>query len=102
MVTNERPESESREGRCGRHLTLSERGVIEAGLRAGRSFRAIARELGCSPGTVANEVRRGTPACPSEPGRPPEYEGLRGQQVYEEHRRHCHRPARRRVRREAK
>ena len=103
MVTNERPESEARERRCGRHLTLLDRGVIEAGLRAGRSFRAIARELGCSPSTVANEVKRGTRACPSEPGRPPEYDGRRGQQVYEEHRRHCHRPAGARdLRRDAK
>ena len=74
-------------------MTLSERGVIEAGLRAGRSFRAIARELKCSPSTVSNEVKRVTPERKSKVGRPPLYDGRRGQQVYEEHRRHCHRPA---------
>ena len=40
------------------HLSLRERETIEAGLRAGRSFKAIAREIGKSPATVMREVRK--------------------------------------------
>ena len=39
------------------HLTLSERIVIETGLRSGAGFRAIARELDKSPSTVSREVK---------------------------------------------
>ena len=60
-MSSDQQESEVVERRRGQHLTLLDRGVIEAGLRAGRSFRAIARELKCSPSTVSNEVKRGTP-----------------------------------------
>ena len=92
------PVQEVRRGRRrGQHLTPFERGVIQAGLRAGRSFRAIAREVGCSPSTVSNEVERGTPKRKSTRGRPPLYDGRRGQKVYEEHRLRCHRPAKTRA-----
>ena len=40
------------------HLTLDEREKIESGLRAGRSFKAIAKEIKKSPSTVMREVRR--------------------------------------------
>ena len=79
-MSSDQQESEVVERRRGQHLTLLDRGVIEAGLRAGRSFRAIARELKCSPGTVSNEVKRGTPERKSKVGRPPLYDGRRGQQ----------------------
>ena len=92
-MANEQPLAEGRERRRGQHLTLFDRGVIQAGLRAGRSLRAIAREVGCSPSTVANEIKRGTPERKSPVGRPPVYEGRRGQKIYEEHRLRCHRPA---------
>ena len=95
-MANEQPLAEGRERRRGQHLTLFDRGVIQAGLRAGRSLRAIAREVGCSPSTVANEVKRGTSRSQTEAGRPPKYDGRRGQQVYEEHRFRCHRPAKER------
>jgi len=42
----------------GRYLSLVEREEIALGLAAGRSVRAIARELGRSPSTVSREVRR--------------------------------------------
>ena len=70
-MSSDQQESEDRERRRGQHLTLLDRGVIQAGLRAGRSFRAIARELKCSPSTVSNEVKRGTPERQSKVGRPP-------------------------------
>ncbi len=48
-----------------------ERGAIQYLKRHGLSNRAIARELGCSPTTVGNELRRGTPPRKSNKGRPP-------------------------------
>ena len=42
----------------GRFLSLSEREEIAVGLAAGRSLRAIARDLGRAPSTVSREVRR--------------------------------------------
>lgn len=43
---------------CGRYLSAGEREEIAVGLAAGRSLRAIARELGRDPATVSREVRR--------------------------------------------
>ena len=80
------------ERRRGQHLGPCERGIIQALHRAGRSLREIARAVNCSPATVLNELRRGTPERPSGPGRPPLYSARRGQQVYEENRLRCHRP----------
>lgn len=44
----------------GKHLTFEERIVIQIRLKDGCSIRAIAREIGCSPSTVSNEIERGT------------------------------------------
>lgn len=41
-------------------LTLADRAAIQEGLRAGRSLRAIARDIGFSHTTVSREVRRGS------------------------------------------
>ena len=49
------------ERKSGQHLQREERGAIQALKRQGLSNRAIARELGCSPTTIGNELRRGTP-----------------------------------------
>lgn len=45
-------------GSSGRYLSLEERVEIQAGVSAGRSVRAIARELGRSPSTVSRELAR--------------------------------------------
>ena len=41
-----------------KHFTLSDRRAIEQGLRDGRSFSAIAKDLRCDPTGVAKEVKR--------------------------------------------
>lgn len=48
----------SRSGSSGRYLSLEERVEIQASLAAGRSVRAIARDLGRSPSTVSRELSR--------------------------------------------
>ncbi|MCE5342201.1 MAG: helix-turn-helix domain-containing protein [Eubacteriales bacterium] len=55
------------------HLQREERGVIQCLMRKGLSNRAIARESGCSPTTVGNELKRGKPPRKSNIGqeRPP-------------------------------
>lgn len=45
-------------GTCYSHLSSMEREEISRGLAAGRSIRAIARELGRDGGTVSRELRR--------------------------------------------
>lgn len=55
------------------------------------SNREIARRLHCSPSTVTNELKRGTPPRTGKRGRPFEYSAQRGQAVYTEHRKSCHR-----------
>lgn len=52
----------SRSGSSGRYLSLEERVEIQAGLAAGRSVRAIARDLGRSPSTVSRELSRHAPS----------------------------------------
>lgn len=44
----------------GKHLTFEDRCIIQIRLKNSYSIRAIAREIGCSPSTVANEIKRGT------------------------------------------
>ena len=45
----------------GQHLRLDDRGAIQRLHKLGYSNRAIAREVNCSPTTIGNELRRGTP-----------------------------------------
>ena len=47
------------EHRKGAHLTYEERVIIQTRRREKKSLRSIAREIHCSPGTVANELKRG-------------------------------------------
>ena len=61
------------ERKSGQHLQREERGAIQALKRQGLSNRAIARALGCSPTTIGNELRRGTPSRKSSKGRAPGY-----------------------------
>lgn len=44
----------------GKHLSFEERVIIQLRLKDKYSIRAIAREIGCSPTTVSNEIKRGT------------------------------------------
>ena len=75
----------------GKHLTLEERVAIRVLWALKYSIRAIARMIGCSPSTVLNELRRGTPARKSNKGRAPGYSEKRGEAVYKDNRRDCHR-----------
>ena len=56
------------ERKKGQHLQREERGAIQHLKCQGYTNRAIAREIGCSPSTVANELRRGTPPRKSNKG----------------------------------
>ena len=69
------------ERKSGQHLQREERGAIQALKRQGLSNRAIARELGCSPTTIGNELRRGTPPRKSSKGRAPGYSAKHGEAV---------------------
>ena len=79
--------------KSGRHLSLEERGMIQALHRQGLSLRRIAAEVGCAHTTVFYELRRGTPMRKSSRGRAPQYTAKRGHKAYIEHRRnsrkHC-------------
>ena len=44
----------------GKHLSYEERVLIQIRLKDHYSIRAIAREIGCSPSTVSNEIARGS------------------------------------------
>ena len=46
--------------RKGKHLTFEERVIIQTRLKDGLKPPAIAREIGCSPNTIRNEIRKGT------------------------------------------
>lgn len=46
--------------RKGKHLSDEERFIIQIRLKDNFSIRAIARELGRSPSTISNEIKRGT------------------------------------------
>ena len=76
----------------GSHLTLDQRGAIQILKRQGLPLRAIAAAVGCAHITVWYELRRGTPRKAGSRGRNPLYIAKRGQAVYNEHRRNCHKP----------
>ena len=46
----------------GKHLSYEDRVLIQIRLKDHYSIRAIAREIGCSPSTVSNEITRGSVA----------------------------------------
>ena len=75
----------------GQHLRLDDRGAIQRLHKLGYSNRAIAREVNCSPTTIGNELRRGTPEYSNgRRGRKPGYTARRGQATYDVNRRCCH------------
>lgn len=83
--------TENEKRKRGTHLTLSDRGAIQVLKKNGWSNRAIARELNCSPTTISNELKRGTPERKYKRGRIPGYTAKHGQLVYQENRKRCHR-----------
>ena len=60
--------TESVERKKGQHLQREERGAIQHLKNAGYTNRAIARAIGCSPTTVGNELKRGTPPRKEQQG----------------------------------
>ena len=86
--------TESVERKKGQHLQREERGAIQALKRQGLSNRAIARAIGCSPTTVGNELKRGTPPRKSDKGRKPGYAARRGEAAYKENRKRSRKPHR--------
>lgn len=69
----------------GKHLTLEDRILIQIRLKDRCSIRSIARELGCSPSTVSNEIKRGSVSLYH--GHVTRYKAARGQENYEKNRR---------------
>ena len=82
------------ERKPGTHLTMEDRGAIQAMKKLGYSNRAIARYLHCAPSTISNELKRGTPPRTGSRGRAPGYSAKRGDAVYKENRKNSHKPHR--------
>ena len=64
--------AESVDRKKGQHLQREEREAIQHLKNAGYTNSAIARAIGCSPTTVGNELKRGTPPRKSSKGRSPD------------------------------
>ena len=75
----------------GKHLSLDERGMIQALRQKGYSIRKIADVIGCATATVCYELKRGTPIRKGNRGRKPNYNAKYGQKVYESHRKNSKR-----------
>lgn len=75
----------------GKHLSFEKRVIIQTRLNDKHSPNKIAAELGCSPNTVRNEIKRGTIYLYN--GKVARYKADAGQKAYEENRanscRHC-------------
>ena len=82
------------ERKPGTHLTIEDRGAIQAMKKLGHSNRAIARYLHCAPSTISNELKRGTPPGTGSRGRAPGYSAKHGDAVYKENRKNSHKPHR--------
>lgn len=78
--------------KSGRHLSLEERGMIQALHRKGYSLRSIAAEVNCAHTTVFYELRRGTPEKRCSRGRMPQYTAKRGHNAYLKHRKNSRKP----------
>ena len=68
-----------------KHLPFEERVIIQLRIKDSYSIRAIAREIGCSPTTVSNEIKRGTILMYKNHS--PHYRAKAGQAAYEANRR---------------
>ena len=73
--------------RKGQHLTFEEKMVIQVRLKDGWSANKIAKEIGCAPNTVRNEIKRRT--CDMYNGHIHRYKAQSGQEIYEENRKTC-------------
>ena len=82
------------ERKPGTHLTMEDRGAIQAMKKLGCPNRVIARYLHCAPSTISNELKRGTPPRTGSRGRVPGYSAKRGDAVYKENRKNSHKPHR--------
>ena len=69
----------------GKHLSFEERVIIQLRIKDNYFIRAIAREIGCSPTTVSNEIKRGTILMYKNHS--PHYRAKAGQAAYESNRR---------------
>ena len=78
--------------KSGRHLTLAERGMIQALHKEGVSLRGIAKSVGCAHTTIYYELKRGIPPRKSNRGRIPGYTAKRGQEAYAANRKRSKRP----------
>ena len=79
--------STTTEHQKGKHLSYDERILIQVRLKDGWSANKIAKEIGCAPNTVRNEIRRGTVTLYN--GRVQRYKAKAGQTAYEQHRSAC-------------
>ena len=73
--------------RKGAHLTFEERVIIQTRLRDGWSPPQIAKEIGCAPNTVRNEIRRGNVLLYNE--KHEGYRAVNGQDIYEANHENC-------------
>ena len=78
--------------KSGSHLTLAERGMIQALHKEGMSLRGIAKSVGCAHTTIYYELKRGIPPRKSNRGRIPRYTAKRGQEAYAANRKRSKRP----------
>lgn len=75
------------EHKKGRHLSYDERMIIQLRLQDGWNPNRIAKEIGCAPNTVRNEIERGTVALYR--GKVHRYKAKVGQTAYESNRLNC-------------
>ena len=79
--------STTAEHRKCKHLSYEERVIIQTRLKDRWDPNRIAREIGCEPNTVRNEIKRGAVAlCRGKVFR---YKASAGQTVYEKNRAAC-------------
>lgn len=79
--------STTSERKKGSHLRYEDRCFIQLRLHDGWSANRIAKELGCAPNTVRNEIKRGTVL--RYRGQVKRYKAEEGQSRYKEHRKGC-------------
>lgn len=75
------------EHRKGQHLSSPHRVLIQIRFNDGWNANRIAKEIGCAPNTVRNEIKRGTVALYN--GSVLRYKAEAGQTVYERNRQAC-------------